>query len=63
MMREVQAASSLWLNIVCIAKKFFKKKSKSDVAWSPCSQDEGIYIRSGIVCVLRNAEIADGTNV
>ena len=26
-------------------------------------QEEGIYIRSGIVCVLRNAEIADGTNV
>ncbi|KAK9843696.1 hypothetical protein WJX81_002817 [Elliptochloris bilobata] len=25
--------------------------------------EEGIYIRSGIVCVLRNAEIADGTHV
>jgi len=26
-------------------------------------EDEGLYIRSGIVCVLRNAEIADGTQV
>ncbi len=26
-------------------------------------EDEGLYIRSGIVCVLRNAEIPDGTKV
>ncbi len=31
--------------------------------FSSGAQDEGIYIRSGIVCVLRNAEIADGTEV
>lgn len=26
-------------------------------------EDEGLYIRSGIVCVLRNAEIPNGTQV
>lgn len=26
-------------------------------------EDEGLYIRSGIVCVLRNAEIPNGTKV
>lgn len=35
--------------------------------WSiPCcshQEDEGFYIRSGIVTVLRNAEIPDGTVV
>lgn len=33
------------------------------VAHVPVQEDEGFYIRSGIVTVLRNAEIPDGTVV